>query len=665
MASCAQCRLSERKKKCTPEARIWPGERCDYCVISGYPCSEFMSKKQLMNVSERERSELLEREVQRSADEIISEFDCLYYLLAEAEDLEDRLLRGHQNASFGQAALQTASQVHMIQTASNQIEKKIAEARDETRKVIDRLISKGDKRNAYLLATISSGKISYELEVIEGEYMAGDKYMTTARRHSVQACLDAGIGLHFRRFKGLEIMSRKASSSSALEYADKLNISTISLLYKTLDTVAQICNEGLEYDLNFSIFGLSESGYEMVYGNGYLFRRLSPLFFTAFFLNSEYFPGTDICVNDWPTVLSKPHVKPKNMDEYSVETKAHLAAASYLVEKSCFLSAIDVIRDHHCDYMLNFESNMVNDAPIRLSIILRLFDSFEYFINLYHKYKIFHNAKKPTVLSYPQTLPGFERANISNTVALTAFMLAIISFSPEDVLFGKFIDRFLDPEISHLWTGPIQVQLSSISNHAFAQDIYIDGIYLWPVHLAGLAKHTDLFKILFRTYDVDLAFAVSTVALVAVNNNDATLFPLLSSFFTSPNWSEPYKHLLIGFVTKHGSTELAQSLQELLPGPSMGKPEALSVLGTKEQDLFIWEHSPQWLIPKRSLLFLAQMDLDSYGTDSLLECDRQNPKGGTKTCVTAITATSMSSSTISSNKTLLSLGGMTFSVPRS
>ncbi|KAF3317652.1 hypothetical protein TWF173_010420 [Orbilia oligospora] len=655
MASCAQCRLSERKKKCTPETRTWPGERCDYCVTSGYPCSVFMSKKQLMNVSERERTELLEKEVQRSADEMISEFDCLYYLLAEAKDLEDLSLRGRQLAA-----------VQVIRAASNQIEKKIAEARDETRKVIDRLISKGDKRNAYLLATISSGKISYELKIIEDEYMAGDKYMATARQHSVQACLDAGIGLHFRRFRGLGTISRKASS--ALEYADKLNISNISLLYKTLDTVAQICNEGLEYDPTLAIFGITESKYERLYGNGYLFQRLSPLFFTAFFLNSEYFPGTDICVKDWPTVLFQPHVKPKNIDEYSVEAKAHLAAASYLAEKSCFLSAINVIRNHQWEYFVKFELNLVNDAPIRLSIILRLFDTFEYFINLYHTDRKFqYNVKKPTVLSYPPTLPGLERANISNKLALTAFMLVIISFGPDDVLFEKFIDRFLDPEISHLWTGPIPVRLSSISNHAFAQDEYIDGIYLWPVHLAGLAKHTELFKILFKTYDVDLAFAVSTVALVAINNNDATPFPLLSSFFTPPKWHEPYKRWLVGFVTKYGSTELAQSLQEFLLGLSMRKLEVLPVSGMREQDLFGLESYAQSSIPKRStsLLFLTQMDLDSYGTDSLLECDRQNPKGGTKTCITAITATSKSSSTISSNKTLLSVGGMTFSVPRS
>ncbi|KAK6515232.1 hypothetical protein TWF506_007575 [Arthrobotrys conoides] len=741
-----------------------------------------MSKKQLMSISETEKNRLLKKEVQRSADELIREFDCLYYLLAEARDLEDQLLRGRQLADSDTETIVGSARetFQLIQAASNQIEKKILEAHHETGKIVGRLLSKGDTSKAYLLATVAAGKISYQSKAIEDDYVSMGNYMVTAQRSSIQACLDTGIDLHFRVFKGLGLLSGKGDY--AFEFPTHFTDKDISFLYTTLDAVAQKCSEGFEYDPKF---GIDKPTYERLYSNGYLFRRLSPLFFTALLLNREYFPGTDIRVSDWPTVITNRSVRPKNLGDHNVEAKAHVAAAYYFLGKSYFLRAINIIHSHHCNYILSVESNTVNDAPIRLSIVLRLFDTFDYFMNLYHRYRVFHRPKPPGVASYPPTLPGFENVKISNTLPLTAFMVAILSFDLEDVLSVKFVDRFLNPEVSHLWTGPTQISLASVLNEGFAQDKDTRAICLRPVHLAGLAKQIDLFKILFEN-DKENNCEISTVAVVAVHNDDRTLFPLLSRFFKvnietrNSNW-----FWLTTFIDEYGSNELAQSLrdffnlqewftrqywlvrpaglrfagiyydasqheprngltrpplqreradyfideshQELtytssssqientssrqqveitfddptsslqinpnsyydhsLPPSSGQMDESITLVAAENEvgigpriqtlveDLPVPQNSGLDIVRRANtqinsisnspLLFLAPMDLDSYETDSFTGRGGSDPKKRTKTRITAITITSKTSSSMSSAKSVLSLGGMSFLVPSS
>ncbi|RVD84072.1 uncharacterized protein DFL_005841 [Arthrobotrys flagrans] len=561
MVSCAQCRLSDRKKKCTPEIRTWPSQRCDYCVISGYSCSEFMSKKQLMTISETRRAELLEKEKLRSVDELISEIDCLLYLREEARQLEytirndsefGALRLGFGSSDIRQSFYNFGKTRSLIESVSNQVEKVLERARHEAWKTVSRLTCKGDKAKAYILGTISSDKISYLPKVIEDEYMGMDS--SAARGgEPAQAILDAAAGLHFRRLKGLEIIFEKWGNAN--ESPSHITLANISHLYKTLAAVAQMCSEDFEYHPKF---GISESTDKTLHSDGYPFLRLSPLFFTALFLNEEHVHGTDI--TDWPRII--PEIGPKNLDEYCGEVKAHVAAAAYFLEKSLFLRVINNIRQYHYQYFLNIGLNAANDAPIRLSIILNQVDTFNHLFDLYHKYLAYGWPDTPASAVYLLKLSEFQDIKTSAKLPLTAFMVAIISFRPEVVSSRRFVNRFLSPEILHLWNGPTAIPLCSVLESEFAQDPDVAMIYLRPIHLAGLLKRDDLFRRLFE-YDKGHSSSISTVAVVAVYNDDATLFPLLSYFFeVNAGMRNPRNFWIMSFIKRYGSRKLVDSLHE-------------------------------------------------------------------------------------------------------
>ncbi|KAK6356156.1 hypothetical protein TWF718_000528 [Orbilia javanica] len=686
-----------------------------------------MSKKEVMEISETKRAKLLEMETFRTADDIIRELDCLLYLQEEAGRYLNELFSGDRIPT------PAGYNFSMMSAVCDRIEEVLKKVRRESWKVLRRLLLKGDKATAYILGALSCGTISYCPNIIRREY-TDNQYLGHGEgpQGPSQALLDESVGLHFRRLKGLEILSKPNSSSNGPNERTSFAAADISHLYKTLAVVVGMCNEGFEYDPSF---GMDKAVYERIYGNGYAFQTLSPLFLMAFALNNEYAPGTHNCITEWPQVIGL--VVPKDLDEYSNGAKVHVVAANYFWEKSCFFPVMNAISSRQ--YLNSYQSHSGyqyynsptewpalqkpmlgrgNDAAIRLSIVLGMFDAFEHLIDVYETFQSFF-PDAPAFADYPLTLPGFQAVQVPRKLPLTAFMLAIMASRPGDATSMRFVDRFLDSQVLHSWTEEISTPLFSVLDMEFARDDSMRVINLRPIHLAGLLGRTDLFKKLLKfEFDKPPHFAFSAVALAALHNDDAAFFPLLSHFFESTN-SIPYSaapiHWIIRIIKQYGSKRLAESIDEFISQQnwlptldwSMELLDSNTMYAGHDKSYSEGQNKLDLELPKQSRVhdastedpdielsdclddgteeFKRYSDLDSkldimlpplwspralglesYETDFFTTMISMDSKKGTKTRITTITVTSRSTSeTNSSSKNILSLGGMPFLVPSS
>ncbi|KAF3104237.1 hypothetical protein TWF706_004704 [Orbilia oligospora] len=583
MASCAQCRLSDRKKKCTPESRAWPDQRCDYCVKSGYPCSEFMSKKQLTSISEAERAQLLVKEKLRSPVEIISELDCLLYLREEAQRFEaqfskrysERGVRGTPNEPGGH---------YFVQRASRQIGEALGKVLHEAQRTFPRLILNGDTPNAYILGALTWGKISYHPSCIRTEYQCQCKCPApNCTQGPMQASLDAAAGLNFRRFKGLELMSQKWKGPG--EYPSKITSADISELYKILVAVSQVCGGCAEHTPRYRSLN-NNSAHVTIFANNDILRKLCPLFLTVFLLNKERINETDI--TDWPQTIVE--AGSSNIDDFDGEATVHMAAAAYFLNKSLFFEVIRIIRVTHFYDLLNLEDKAMNDAPVRLAILLRRFDAFERLFDLYDKYELYSRPAPPGYAAYRLAPPGPQYNQLPDRLPLTAFMVAISLFHLEDSLSLRFVDYFFRLRPLCIWDGPAKVLLSSVLNTKFAQDADISLLELRPIHLAGFMKKTKVFKKLLS--HGNYSSNTLTIAMVAVYHDDATLFPLLSCLFrNNMELRESKISWVMNFVKRYGSERLVHSLDAFFDTQDWFTRGYLQV-NLSNQNLYTMEHDP-------------------------------------------------------------------------
>ncbi|KAK6499870.1 hypothetical protein TWF481_010227 [Arthrobotrys musiformis] len=479
----------------------------------------------------------------------------------------------------------------LVSSASFRIEKVLEQARLEAWKIVNRVSCKtADKTKAYILGSIALGKVSYLEADIESEYVASEIHGAEDVRESHQSILDEAAGFHFRRLIGLEIIYQRTEHSK--KNLSQITLADIAYFYKTLVSVARICDEGFEYHPQF---GWDKSTYEKLHSGGYIFQRLSPLSFTALLLNKESVEGSDI--TDWPGIISKASPKNRYLDAYGVQATAHVAATAYFLEKSLFIQVVGYINSHHLDYLVDIESHMLNDAPMRLSILLRHLETFEHLFNLYHEYRTNanHTPQGPSQAVYPRTLPGLQDTDkrMPNRLPLNAFMVAIICFRPGDELSTTFIDCFLKPHILSLWVGPTNIPLSKIMNLRLKYKKNLDRILLTPIYIAGLTGRIDLLKIIFKEgpsssdslvtnsskFELHSALAV---VLIALHNSDSTILSLISHLMGGSTLEENSKGVqFLKLLLQFGGEEVVDSLCNLYP--------------LEDWPPIYWSHRPEYL----------------------------------------------------------------------
>ncbi|KAK6363407.1 hypothetical protein TWF730_000838 [Orbilia blumenaviensis] len=542
----------------------WPALRLLY--EAGIPMFK-ANEHERPGISRADRDALLKKEHLRPADEIISEIDCLLYLRGEAQ-----YLLNISPTRLRKCYVKTIWAADDIKNTILVIDEVLQGLRREARKIVDLLICKSDAK-AYILGLISSGAVSYIHSDIQLEYSRGYGDDVAEVYLPAQATLDAIAGFYFRRFKGLELLNQITGDDGRNLRSSQLTIEDIAYLYKKLGNVAKICDETPKHERLYAnrLQFMAGGGLVDHMGprkNASIFQKLSPLFFTAMFLNADN--GCEGDVFDWQRSLGES--SQNGPFENGDVTAVHMASATYFQNKGIFFEVINKIKRIHIESILvSFSDWCVgNDLLLHSAMILRCLDAFEDLLELRGRLKMAIWHSPPLVAMYLPERPEFFTLTKTNSpLHLTVLMTAIISDQRDDSNW-KFVCRLLSSGWQS-WLHPSSDKLSCVLGPAFAlgRDASIDRIRLRPIHLAGLLKRIDLFETLFG-YERDRMEAVQAVAIAAVNNsagNVSSLYSLLSMRLKSDRelyTCERTKRWLRAFVERYGTQRLICSLERFL-----------------------------------------------------------------------------------------------------